>query len=335
MRRPVVGDCCGGDEDVGARDFALHGLQHVCGAFHVHTPHARRRRQAHRAGHQHDLGAGRTRRRGHGKSHLAAAAIADEAHGIDALARRAGRQQHAHTDQRLRHGGLAQRDGTLGQIQRLEHAALADLAAGLVTFTGSEDRDAARAQRGDVRLGGGVRPHLAVHGWRHGDWRGGCETDGGEQIARLTGGEPCDQIGRGRRNHDEIGPAREFDVAHRRLGARVPQFIADIAAGHGLEGHRRDELRGAGGHHHLHLRAALTQPAHEVRRLVRSNSRADADDDAFAGQAGSHAVHTSDYQWRSMQRANPESPTTAFSPIRAQIAARRRGVTRPRWRHGR
>ena len=53
------------------------------------------------------------------------------------------------------------------------------------------------------------------------------------------------------------------------------------------------------------------------------------------GQAGSHAVHTSDYQWRSMQRANPESPTTAFSPIRAQIAARRRGVTRPRWRHGR
>jgi len=53
-----------------------------------------------------------------------------------------------------------------------------------------------------------------------------------------------------------------------------------MAAGHGLEGQRRDELHGALGHHDLHLGAALAQATHQVGALVGGDPAGDAEQDA-------------------------------------------------------
>ena len=43
-----------------------------------------------------------------------------------------------------------------------------------------------------------------------------------------------------------------------------------------------DEMLGAGGHRHLHLRSGLAQPAHQFQRLVGGNAAADAQQHVLA-----------------------------------------------------
>ena len=71
------------------------------------------------------------------------------------------------------------------ELRRLEHAPGSHFTAGLVALAGSPDMHAARFQRGDIGLRGGIRPHHAVHGRRQRDGRGG-----GEAQASLTDHPP-------------------------------------------------------------------------------------------------------------------------------------------------
>jgi hypothetical protein len=81
-----------------------------------------------------------------------------------------------------------------------------------------------------------------------------------------------------------VGPARQFQVAHRGLGRGVPQRGADRLARHRLEAGGADEALGVGGHRHPHLGAGLAQSAHQFDRLVGGDSPADAQQDALGGQ---------------------------------------------------
>jgi hypothetical protein len=48
----------------------------------------------------------------------------------------------------------------------------------------------------------------------------------GEAVRELG-----QRVGGGRREHDDVGPAREFDVAHRRFGGGCPTAMCAPAAG--------------------------------------------------------------------------------------------------------
>ena len=65
--------------------------QHLLGAFDIDALDTARRRDLHRPAHEYDVRTGFARRFGDRVAHLSGAAIADEAHRIDPLARRAGR----------------------------------------------------------------------------------------------------------------------------------------------------------------------------------------------------------------------------------------------------
>ena len=116
---------------------------------------------------------------------------------------------------------------SIDELQRLEHAALADFAAGLIARCRAEHAARLRCgERGDVGLRGRVRPHHAIHGRRHGDGRFRRETQRGEQVVRLPRGEPRQEVRGGGRDDHEIRPAGELDVPHGGFGRGVPQIRA-------------------------------------------------------------------------------------------------------------
>jgi hypothetical protein len=93
-------------------------------------------------------------------------------------------------------------------------------------------------------------------------------------------GQPRDRVRAGWRDEHALGPAGQFDVAHRGLALLVPQAYAYRLPGQGLERGRRDEVRGAFGHHHAHLGLEVAQAADEFADLVRGDAAGDADQDA-------------------------------------------------------
>jgi hypothetical protein len=170
----------------------------------------------------------------------------------------------------------------LGEIRRFEHASRAALPARLIAGGGTEYVDAAFGEQRDIGTGRNVVPHQVIHGWRHRDRRGARQTQRREQIIGLPGGQACQKVRARRRDQHRIRPARELDVAHRRLRGRIPQLAAHAAAGDGLEGGRSDELPCRRGHDHLDFRAALAQTPHKIRTLVGGDAAGHAEKDALA-----------------------------------------------------
>ena len=133
----------------------------VAGPVALDTPrHVARRRQAHRAGDQSHRCTGLLRRARDGKAHLAAGQVGDAPHRVDGLEGGAGGDEHALAGQRL---GLEEADQFLAQLDRFEHAAVADLAASLVAGGRAQDRAAVGTQLRGIALRRRVGPHLAVH----------------------------------------------------------------------------------------------------------------------------------------------------------------------------
>ena len=88
--------------------------------------------------------------------------------------------------------------------------------------------------------------------------------------------QPRQQVGGGRGDDDAVGPACQFDMAHRLFGGAVPQGGAHRLPGQGLETQRRDELLRTVGHGHLHVGAGVAQAAHQLQRFVGGDAAADA-----------------------------------------------------------
>ena len=157
------------------------------------------------------------------EAHLARARVGDAAHRVDRLERRAGGEQHALARQHLR---LRPRDDRGEDLLRLQHAAVAGLAAGLVAGAGPEDDDAVGDELRDVALGGRVGPHLPVHRRRDEQRAFAREAQRRQQVVGVAVRELGEEVGRGGRDDDGVGAAREIDVAHRVVGAGCPQVGA-------------------------------------------------------------------------------------------------------------
>ena len=94
-----------------------------------------------------------------------------------------------------------------------------------------------------------------------------------------------DQVGGRRRDDDQVGLAREFDVAHAGSLGRGEQVGADRLAAERLGRQRRDELLRRCGHGDAHRRAALAQPANQVERLIGRDAAANDQQDARARES--------------------------------------------------
>ncbi|CEI75692.1 Uncharacterized protein PAE221_01272 [Pseudomonas aeruginosa] len=275
--RAVVGDRRGGDQQV-AGHRRLAGGQHVAGADHVDALHPVGRGQVHRAGDQGHPCAGFHRRLGEGEAHLSGTVVGDVAHRVDVFLGRAGGDQHMHAGQRL---ALEAVGGALRQFLGFEHASEADVAAGLAARCRTEQVEAALAQQLGVGLGRGVAPHGLVHRRCQGDLRVGGQHQGGQQVVGHALDQARHEVGGSRCDQHQIGPAGQFDVAHRGFRRRVQQIGMHRMAGQRLEGQGRDELAAALGHHHSDFSALVAQAADQFGALVGGNAAAHAEDDAF------------------------------------------------------
>ncbi len=273
---PVVGHGGDADVDIGARDVAFYGLEHVGRGRDLCYVRAGRRGEADRPRDQRDPGAGVERRAGDGVAHLARAAVGNAAHGVDRLERRSGGDQHACAGEQFWRDQAGDR---LRDIERFEHSAHAGFAARLVAAVGAQYRHAVALQALDVAARGGVLPHLAVHGGGDDQRAFAREAQRREQVVREPVGELGDEIGRGGGNDDRVLAARELDVRHVVGDAGIPHVGVDRLARQRLEGRRRHHASCRFGHDHLHVDAMALQVARELRRLVSGDASGDTQDD--------------------------------------------------------
>jgi len=276
----VVGHCGSGDQQIaGHRRFA--GGEHVARADHVDALHAIGRRQEHRASDQRDLRAGFGGRLGQGEAHFARAVIGDVTHRVDVFLGRSGGDQQTQAAQAA---VLETVGGGLGQLFGLEHAAHADIAAGLAAGARAEQADAALFEQLAVGLGRRVGPHRLIHRRRQGDRGVGRQHQGGQQVVGDALGEARHEVGSRWCDQHQVSPARQFDMAHRRFGCGIEQIQMYRVAGERLQGQRRDELAAALSHHHSYFGTVVAQTTHQLGTFVSGDAAADAQDDAFTIQ---------------------------------------------------
>ena len=71
---------------------------------------------------------------------------------------------------------------------------------------------AVRPQAGQIALGGGVLIHIGVHGRAHHHRRGDGQHIGRQGIVGNAVGQFGDAVGRGRRDHRQVGGLGPFDM---------------------------------------------------------------------------------------------------------------------------
>ena len=160
----------------------------------------------------------------------------------------------------------------LVDLGRVGQPALAGVHAGEPADGGLDDDGAAAAQRGHVLPGGGVLPHLGVHGGREDHRAAGGEQGVGEQVVGEAVRGLGEQVGGGRGDHDQVGVLPDPHV--RDLVDVVPDLGGDGLPGQRRPGRLADEVqRGLGGHH-PDVVAGLGEPAQQLARLVGGDAAA-------------------------------------------------------------
>ena len=120
-----------------------------------------------------------------------------------------------------------------------------------------------------------MAPHRRVHRRRDQDARARRQQHRGGEVVGETVRHARDQVGGRRRHHDQLGLAREADVADVELAVRIEQVGEDALAGQRAGRERRDEFPRRLRHRDAHAQAALAQPPDQVERLVRRDAAAD------------------------------------------------------------
>ena len=126
---------------------------------------------------------------------------------------------------------LLDRGEDFGRLGEAPDAGFARL--GHLALRRSDEEDAVGAKLLDVAAGRRMRPHLRVHGRRHEHRPVARKQDCRREIV----GEPVrhlgEKVGGRRRDDDEVGLARQPDVADRILLVEVEEAPEDALAGDG------------------------------------------------------------------------------------------------------
>ena len=99
----------------------------------------------------------------------------------------------------------------------------------------------------------------------------------------MTAGHLGQQVGSGRRHHDQVGLARQANVADLALVVEVEQLGEHALVAERTDRQRRDELLRRLGHHRAHADPGLAQAADQLQALVGGNAATDDQHDALGG----------------------------------------------------
>ena len=139
------------------------------------------------------------------------------------------------------------------------------------------------AQAGHVALHGRLFPHFAVHGRRQQHRAGETQQQRAEQIVGQAVGGFGQQIGRGRRDAQQLATLCQLDMCSQRMLVLIERVLEHRSAGERGKRGRADELPGGGGHDHRHAGAGLHQLAHQRGGFIGRDAAADADDNLAPG----------------------------------------------------
>ncbi len=245
----------------------------------------RRRVQRRGAADQNHLGTAALRGLGQRVAHLAAGAIAEEAHRVEGLARAAGGDQHdfagqvVATAQRAEHG--------VGDDFRLGHAARAHHAAGQLARARLNDAHAALAQDFKIGLRAGCS-HILT-------FMAGATSTGASvaryMVVRKSSAMPWANLARmlavaGATTRASAHCASAMcsmpfcSVCAWSASQLVPQAGDDLVAGQSGKSERLHELAGCFGHDDMHFKGLALQGAHQFGRLVGGNPAGDSHRDS-------------------------------------------------------
>ncbi len=135
------------------------------------------------------------------------------------------------------------------------------------------------AQAGDVRPGGRVRPHVAVHRGRDDDRRRAGEARGGDDVGGEPVGHRAEPVRGRRRDDDRVGAVADDDVADPAVGEQVEQVGLDGVARQRPEGQRADEPRRRRRQHDRDVGPLGRQEAQQLHRLVGGDRPGDPEPD--------------------------------------------------------
>lgn len=169
-------------------------------------------------------------------------------------------------------------------FQGFRHASGTDLAAGKIARARTNDNCAVFLDLRDVSLGRGLGPHFGVHRGRDQDPLVGREQRGRSEVVRLPGRHFGDDIGDCRRDDDQIGLARQPDMAHLAFVGERKEVGIDLLARQGGKGERRDEFLRRPSEHAADLDLAFLEAPDEVEAFVGRDAAGDDEEDAFTGE---------------------------------------------------
>ena len=116
--------------------------------------------------------------------------------------------------------------------KRLGHAADAGLAAlGHLAGIRPDEMNAVRRKLRQIALRRLGRPHMRIHRRRDQDRLVGCQQNRGGEIVGMAARHLRDQVGGRRRDHDEVGVARQADMADIEFALRIEQIGIGALAG--------------------------------------------------------------------------------------------------------
>jgi len=168
----------------------------------------------------------------------------------------------------------------------LQQAPPADQTRGHAAFRRAKQHHPALGQGLEVGLGGRVLIHAGVHGWGHEQRAVHGQRRDGQQIIGQAMRQPGNDIGRGRRNHQQVGVLGQGHMGDMGFAAGGPQVGVCWPAGDRLEGEGRDKARGRLGQHHVHPRAGLGKLAGQVGGFIGGNGTSDAQHQVLIGKQG-------------------------------------------------
>ena len=222
---------------------------------------------------------------------LARRMVGDVAHGIDRLARRARRHDSPLPGQ-WSFGWRQQALDGVGDFFWLRHAAGPEFVAGHGAVVGPDEMDAALLQGLDVGDGRRMGPHAYVHRRRRQHRLVGGEQHGRGEIVGQARRHARQDVGGRRRHHQQVGIARELDVAHLAFVGQREHVAVDAIFGQSLQRQRRDEFGAGLGQHAAHRSTAFAQAADELERLEGRDAPRDDQQNPLALEHGSQPITT-------------------------------------------